>query len=219
MARFAIIGLGIFGEAALQSLIEGGHEVIGIDSELERVNALRDRGTQIVCLDDRNSDALRDTGAADVDVAIVALGEAFETAILAALNLRDLGVPQIIVRARNQRERRIFEALGVDRVVCPEEEAGHLIAQVLMDPEIHDWHRIGAGYSVAEPDAPRGIVGMAIADGELEHRFGLVLVAIRRSIDEKAHLILPRPGTSLHDGDRLLLAGSDRDLESFMELD
>ena len=93
MGRFTIIGLGIFGEAVLEALMEGGHEVIGIDSELERVNAMRDRGTRVVCLDARDDEALRQQGAANVDVAVIALGEAFETAVLAALNLRDLGVP------------------------------------------------------------------------------------------------------------------------------
>lgn len=219
MGRFTIIGLGIFGEAVLEALMEGGHEVIGIDSELERVNAMRDRGTRVVCLDARDDEALRQQGAANVDVAVIALGEAFETAVLAALNLRDLGVPYVIVRARNQRERRIFEAVGVQRVVCPEEEAGHNLAQILMDPEIHDWYRVGEGFSVASLDTPKIMHGKTLLDSNLRIAHGLNLVAIHRTNEHETKLVVPRPDTEILEGDRLVLAGPDHKLEAFIQLD
>ncbi len=218
MSRFVVIGLGIFGEAVLDTLMEGGHEVIGIDSQIERVNAMRDRGTEIVCLDARDPDALCDEGAASVDVAVIALGEAFETAILAALNLRDLGVPKVIVRARNQRERRIFEAVGVYHVVCPEEEAGRNLAQILMDPEIHDWHRISGDFSMATLDAPALLVDRTVLDSELRTRYGVNLIAIHRPVEGSSRLVVPRPETKIMEGDRLVLAGPDSRLEAFIEL-
>lgn len=59
---FAVIGLGRFGAAMATTLVELGQEVIGIDTNGERVQELADTLTQTVELDAVDSKALRAAG-------------------------------------------------------------------------------------------------------------------------------------------------------------
>ena len=216
MARFVVVGLGTFGCSVVDALMEQGHEVIGVDRDRVRVESMRDRATMVVELDAREPGPLGDQGIGDVDVGVVALGEAFETSVLASLNLRELGVRKVVARARRKREARILEAVGVNVVVCPEEEAGLRLGAVLTDPEIHDWYRVSKGFSVGELDIPKVLHGKSVAESGLRERYRLNLVAIRR---KKGPLVVPGPDTRLGPDDRLVLAGSDEDLKAFIEVD
>lgn len=216
MARFVVIGLGTFGCAVIDALMDQGHEVIGVDRDPARVEAMRDRATMVVELDAREPGPLVDLGIGDLDVGVVALGEAFETSVLASLNLRELGVRKIVARARRERESRILKAVGVDRVVCPEEEEGLRLGAVLMDPEIHDWHKVAQGFSVAELDTPKVLNGTTVAESGLRERYRLNLIGIRR---KGGIFVVAGPDTRLRPDDRLVLAGSDSDLVAFIEVD
>jgi trk system potassium uptake protein TrkA len=223
MSRFAIIGLGTFGAAVATKLMEKGHEVLAIDSDPDRVDAMRDLATQVVCLDARDPRALRMQGAGDVDVAVVALGEAFEPAVLASVNLKqELEVPRVVARARRKSEQRVLRAVGVDEVVWPEEEAGSRLGEVLTNPEIHDWKRLGPDFSIAELDTPKALAGKTVLESGLRTAFALNLVAVRRPGPDgnpSERLVVPGPDTVLSVEDQLVLGGRNEDLARFIEVD
>lgn len=216
MARFVVVGLGTFGCAVVESLMEQGHEVVAVDRDRARVDAMRDRATMVVELDAREPEPLRELGIGDLDVGVVALGDAFEASVLASLNLREIGVQKVVARARRKREARILQAVGVDQIVRPEEQAGFRLGSVLMDPEIHDWYMVARGFSVAELDTPKALHGKAVVDSGLRERYRLNLLGIRR---KTGPFVVPGPDTRIKPDDLLVLAGSDEDLKIFIEVD
>ena len=72
--EIVVIGLGRFGSALASTLIEMGHEVLGIDADEERVQVHADLLTHVAQADTTNERTLRQLGVADVVTAVVAIG-------------------------------------------------------------------------------------------------------------------------------------------------
>jgi len=74
MKEFIVLGLGRFGSAVATTLAELGNEVLGVDSDLERVNDLKNKITEVVQADISDERTLNELGAKNFDVAIVGVG-------------------------------------------------------------------------------------------------------------------------------------------------
>ncbi len=48
-----------------------------------------------------------------MDVGIVAIGDRLEDSILATMNLKELGVPYVIAKAKNKRFKVVLEKIGM----------------------------------------------------------------------------------------------------------
>src|SRR5687767_12759035 len=100
MSTYAVIGLGRLGAAIATYLAENGAEVIAVDQEPARVDAIKDQVTRAICFDATDERALRASGVQDCAVVVLALGEdQLEQSVLTTMLLRDLGVGRIIARA------------------------------------------------------------------------------------------------------------------------
>ena len=82
MQKFAIIGLGGFGSTLARMLGAKGAEVIAIDADMEKVEAIRTEVTLAVQLNSQDSKALKLQGVDKVDIAVVCIGEDFESNVL-----------------------------------------------------------------------------------------------------------------------------------------
>jgi trk system potassium uptake protein TrkA len=71
---------------------------------------------------------------------IVAIGENFEATVLTMAALREIGVRNIIARARSSREARILQAVGASEIIELETEMGRMFGRRLsskvMDSEV-----------------------------------------------------------------------------------
>src|SRR5574344_2162887 len=79
--KYLIIGLGCFGQGLAESLIDIGHEVIGVDNNERRVDNMKDKITGAFILDATDNNSLSILPLNDVDVIIVAVGSDFGTSI------------------------------------------------------------------------------------------------------------------------------------------
>jgi trk system potassium uptake protein TrkA len=211
--QFAIIGLGRFGSAMASTLVELGQDVIGVDSEPERVRVLADTITQAVELDATDERALKAVGIHNVDVAVVSIGENIESSLLVVMLLKELGVKTIVAKAVTALHGRILEKLGVSRVVFPEREMATRTAHSLVMPNALDYIELSRDFSIIEVPAPAEFIGKSLKQLELRPRFGLTLVAIKRS-DGRTDVTNISPGAEeiIRQGDVLALLGSIVDL-------
>jgi len=81
-APVLVIGLGRFGAACAGELDRLDREVLAVDGNLELVQKWSERVTHAVQADARNIDALRQIGAQDFQVAVVAVGSLIEASVL-----------------------------------------------------------------------------------------------------------------------------------------
>jgi trk system potassium uptake protein TrkA len=219
--QFGVIGLGRFGSAMATTLAELGHDVIGIDGDEARVQALADVLTHAVQLDATDEKALRAAGIKDVDVAVVSIGEDLEASLLVVMQLRELGVQTIVAKAVTPIHGRILEKLGVSRVIFPEREMAVRIAHSLVMANVIDYIELSRDFSIVELPAPDGFVGRTLKQLELRPRLGLTLVAIKRRTDGSERIvtnIAPSADEKIQRGDILALLGSNERLNRLDEL-
>lgn len=208
---FAIVGLGTFGTAVAKELSRFGNHVIGIDTNEMRVSLCADELSQAMIVDARDDLALRQAGIADCDVALVAMGSDLEASILAAINLKTIGVPVVWAKATTKTHHRILSKLKVDRVIHPEVDVGIHIAQVLHNPLVRDYVSLGNGYHVVNFKIPESLEGKALVDVPYATH-DLRCIALMRGTE-----YLGQDGSTcaLAKDDLLILLGKRSDLRAF----
>lgn len=212
--RFAVIGLGQFGARLASNLAAAGQEVIGIDKDPQLVQEMRDRVTLAVALDATDEQALKAQGVDNVDVAVVSVGNDFQTTTLATVVLKQLGVPRVISRANTPVTAKILARIGADQVVMPEDESADRWTHKLVSPQFLKQIELDAGHSLVEMKTPKDWVGQTLAGLSLRANMGIHVVAIRGpSAEGDGPVRVPGPVEPLKAEDTLMLLGKDEDLE------
>ena len=218
MKKFAIIGLGRFGQKLAIALAMSEAEVIAIDQNREVIENLRDQVSHAVRLDSTDEDALRAQGVDKVDVAIVGIGQGsrgFESAILTIVNLKAIGVKQIYARAESLIAGEVMSKVGANEVIYPEIESAQRWAYKLIAPQISDKIDFAPGYSLAKVKAPPSFNEKTVSQLQLRLKYNINLITIKRGADSEAKtdiVNIPLPDTIIYAGDILMVAGSDADL-------
>ena len=212
---FAVIGLGHFGAYALRVLYEAGKDVIAVDLDPELVREAAEMAREAVTADATDAAALEAIGVGDVDIAIVSLGERLDVITLAALHLKELGVPYIAVKALSEEHGRILKAIGVNEIIHPEKDAATRLARRLVRHDVIDYLPWKAGYSIVEIEAPPEFVGKSLRDLALRNRLQVQLIAVQRGTELR---IIPRAEDVIEAGDLMVLLGADRDLDRVKEI-
>ncbi|MGB7432482.1 MAG: TrkA family potassium uptake protein [Ahrensia sp.] len=209
---FAVIGLGNFGSTVASDLQRFNNHVIGIDIDEGRVARHADTLSQAMIVDARDDVALREAGLGICDVGLVAMGHDLEASILAAINLRLIGVPVVWAKATTKTHHRILSKLGVDRIIHPEVEVGKHIAQVLHNPLVRDYVSLGNGYHVVNFQIPEALEGKSLSQLKHNEHFNLRCIGVMRGTD-----FIGEDGSDcgLERDDLLLLLGQRSDLRNF----
>lgn len=208
--QIAVIGLGRFGSAATVALQNLGHEVLAIDRDAAKVDAMADVATQAVQADGGDRAAMEELGVRDVDVGIVAMSGELASSILTTLTLKELGIPYIIAKAADHVHATILNKIGADRVVLAERETAVRLAHTFMLRNAQDYMCLASDYGIAKIQPPESIVGRSIKDLDLRGRYDLSLLALCRG---DTILLYPRSEDKIEPGDSLVLAGRDHQLE------
>ncbi|MCH7335158.1 TrkA family potassium uptake protein [Acinetobacter sp. NIPH 2699] len=136
MAQFAVIGLGSFGATVALELTKLNHDVIGIDTIKRNVENISDLITHAVIADATDEHVLDELNIQNCDAVVVAIGEDIEASILCVLNLKNLGVEKILVKAKTKAHHTILSHLDITKIIHPEEDMGVRVAQALNYPMV-----------------------------------------------------------------------------------
>src|SRR5688572_4941274 len=122
--KFAVIGLGQFGNAIARTLALRGAEVLAIDSSEEHIDDIKDDVSYAVCMDATDIKALRAQNVQDMDAVVVAIGEDFEALMLCVVQLMELNVTRLMARANGKHQQLILEKIGVKEILSQENDMG-----------------------------------------------------------------------------------------------
>jgi trk system potassium uptake protein TrkA len=221
---FAVFGLGTFGREVCQVLSERGGKVIAVDNQPRHIEMMKDTVAQAYLMDSRDAEALNNLPLADVDVAVVAIGENVEASLITAARLKNAGIPHIVARAVTDIHQQILKQVGVQEVINLEVDEGRRVAARLIAPDVLEILSIAENFSIAEVFAGQKLAGGSVEKLDLRKRFNLNVLAVKRqsvNIDslgnpvKKEGILLPESAGVLQDGDVLLLLGRNEDIERF----
>ena len=212
--QFVVLGLGIFGSTLVKTLSQFGREVIAIDKDSENVQRVSEFATKAVIGDVTDIQFLTDLGLDDIDVGIVAIGDRLEDSILATMNLKELGVPYVIVKAKNKRFKVVLERIGADHVVRPEKEMGEKIARTLLRKNIKDLIELDEENCIVEMKVPQSWIGKSLSQLDLRKLYSINVLGKR---DPKTHkLEVPvDPSAPIEMNDTFLVLGQTDRIEKY----
>ena len=216
--KVAVIGLGRFGRALVDGLVDAGVEVLAIDSDMDNVEAVKDVATYAVRMDASDVRSLRANDLDQMDVVVVTIGESFEAAVLTVQELISMGITNIYARAISPTHRKILERMAVTGVISPTEEAGKRFARRLAHPGLLDYIELAEDYEIAEAEAPPKLTGHTLGALDLTRRYHVTVVTIRRPGERESTIIgTPTADTQVEDDDVLILAGRREDIQRLIE--
>jgi len=223
MRQFAVIGLGAFGGQVARTLMEKGAEVLVIDSDPAKVEAVKGEVTEAIRADATSEETLADTGVRDVDAVVVAMGKRMEAAILCTAVLHRLGAGYIVARASSELYAQILKDVGADRTVLIEEQMADQVAKSLFAPDIVEQITLSSGHSLVELKPGRHLVGRKLGELHLRRNFRVNVIAIKKRVpkvtDEGETVFeeqtndLPGPEDRVEQEDVLVVVGDEKDIE------
>ena len=226
-SKFAVIGLGRFGTRIARTLAQKGAEVLAIAAMSDRVEQIKDEVAYAVALDSTDKKALEAHDVQNMDAVVVAIGENFEGLLLTSAILKDLKVKRIITRSGSPTQSTILQQMGINEILSPEDEVGINVAQRLLNPDVLTFFELPDGYEIVEVNTPLGIINKSVADSKLREKYHLNLITIKREFEEMQgkditkvlHTIgVPKPTTTIFEGDLLILMGQRKDIKKFIEI-
>lgn len=195
-------------------LTEMGHEVIGVDNKMARVEDLKDDITHTVCLNATDKEAVQSLPLRDSDAVIVAIGEDEAASLLTIALLRQLNVKRIIGRVVSDLQKTVLDAMGIQEYILPEEESAERLAMRLDLEEVIDSFKITEKYSIVEAVVPRRFVGKTVSKVDFINSYQvLVLTLIKaKTADGQQNVIKEASGiataqTVMEENDILVLFG------------
>jgi len=203
---YAVIGLGMFGSAVAMTLADAGADVIGIDSDMEAVQHLSEHVGNVVRADATDLSQLKEAGAANVEAAIIAMGGHLEASILAIMNLRELKVKYIIVKANNASYAAVLRKIGADEIIQPEADMGVQIAERLLNPNMIKMFNISGDTVIMEMKSPSLWHGRTLRDLKLRSRYGINVIGVRKSASEELITALS-PDYQIQNSDLIVVIG------------
>lgn len=206
--QYLVVGLGRFGSAVATTLVGGGMEVLAIDRSMEAVEAHRSRLTDVVCGDAMDHSVLEQIGAGSFDVAIVTIGEDVKASGVITMQLKEMGVPFVIVKAFDNFHGRMLTKLGADKVIFPERDMGQRVAHNLISEKIMDFIELSPEYSLMEMRPHASWVGKTLKELDLRARERINVVAVRSGDMVNA---MPDMNTTIGEGDVMLVVSQSKD--------
>ena len=210
---FAVIGLGQFGKAVVDELLENGMDVIAIDSSEEAISKVSKYLPTAFVADSTDEQALKELGIKDVDAAIVAYGGNKEASVLTTVILRELGVEQIIVRVDDDYYVPIMKKLGATDVITPQKAAGAQLANRLGNEDYKDFYRLDSKYSVISIIINPGFIPVTLRELNSKEIYGVSIVLVIRNNKS----FVPGGNDSLLPDDTIFVVGTTKEIKSFRE--
>jgi trk system potassium uptake protein TrkA len=224
--KFLIVGLGNFGASLAEKLTNQGNEVIGIDSSMAKVDALKEKISHTICMDATDDFTVSGLPLKDTDVVIVAIGEDQGANVMATALFKNLKVKRLISRAINPLHEMVLKALGVDEIVHPEEETAERWSKKLCLVGVVDSFELSDDYSLIEANVPQIYAGKKIGEIDFIKKYNiLILTTIKKTKLEgslgKSIFINQVQGVAyaeliLEEDDILVLYGANKDIQKFL---
>ena len=206
MKSILLIGLNHFGAMIATQLHELGHQVLAVDRDEARVNAVLPIVTDAQIGDSTNEAFLRSLGINNFDVCIVTISDDFQSSLETTSLLKELGGKLVVSRADREIQAKLLSKNGADEVINPEKQAARWAAIRYASNHILDYIRLDDDHAIYEVSVPKDWIGKSIGHIDIRKRYGISIMAIK----EDGKMILSVTPETILDGDSMMLVLGER---------
>ena len=179
MKSILLIGLGRFGRHIAIKLDELHHQVMAVDKEDTRVNAVLPFVTNAQIGDATNEDFLSSLGVGNFDVCIVAIGDNFQSSLEVTCLLKELGARMVVSRAARDVHAKFLLRNGADEIVYPERQLADWVAIRYSADHILDYIELDEGHAIFEISIPEEWIGKTIGQLDIRKKYNINIMALK----------------------------------------
>ena len=217
MKRFAVIGLGHFGFHAAKALFEDGNEVVAVDTDRVKVQAIDPHCTEAVVLDATDREAIKSLGLESMDGVIVSTGTKISNSILICLYLQEIGVKKILAKALDDDHGKILKRVGATGIIFPERDMALRVSRNLSRPNVLDFIPLAEDFDLIQVEPPSDFVGKSLKDLNLRALYNVHIIAIKETGPDTV-LLVPPANFVIKDGHVLIMLGRSEDIRRIKAL-
>ncbi|MCT2008340.1 Trk system potassium uptake protein TrkA [Micrococcus lylae] len=210
-APVLVIGLGRFGAATAQELVAQGREVLAVEKDPVLVQKWASTLTHVVEADATDAEALRQLGAEDFSAAVVGVGTSIESSVLITVNLVDLEIPHLWVKAITAAHGKILRRIGANHIIFPEFDAGVRAAH-LVNGRMLDFIEFDDDFAIVKMHPPTETVGFTLSESDVRKKYGVTIVGVKTPGEEFTYA---QPDTKVGPRDTLIVSGHTDLIERF----
>lgn len=212
--QYVVFGAGKFGASIAVTLQEYGCDVILVDKNPELIQDLAEQVSYAICANVEDEETFEELGLKNVDGAIVAITESLEASIVTTMMCHELGIPRILVKAKNSMHEKILRSVGAHKVIYPETEMGRRVAKYLVADNFADWIELSPYFSLVEMDIPAKWCGKSLIELQIREKYRVNVIGIK---DGDRVSVTLDPKQPLKPGVILILVGENKDLEALQD--
>ena len=217
MKKFTVIGLGNFGFHAAKALFEEGNEVIAIDTDRVKVQAIDPYATEAIVLDATDKEALRSLGLEEMVAVIVSTGTRISISIMICLYLNELGVKRVLVKAIDPDHEKILLKVGATEVIHPERDMAIRTSRALSRPNMLDFIPLSDNFDLIQISPPQEFLHQSLKDLNLRAKYNVHIIAIKKPAP-KGFVLVPPANYEIQAEDILMLLGKSQDIKKIKVL-
>ncbi|MFR8001689.1 MAG: potassium channel family protein [Hydrogeniiclostridium sp.] len=181
MKSILLIGLGRFGRHIAMKLNELNHQVMAVDKEERRVNAVLPFVTNAQIGDATNEEFLSSLGIRNFDLCIVAIGDNFQSSLETTSLLKELGAKMVVSRAARDVHAKFLLRNGADQVVYPERQLADWTAIRYSSDHILDYIELDEGHAIFEIPIPQTWVGKTVGQLDIRKKYSIIILALKNN--------------------------------------
>lgn len=225
--KIVIFGLGNFGMSLAIHLANTGNEVVVADKDSQKIDMIKDKVAHAVTMDATNENAYRALPLQNTDLAIMAMSANEGMAIMSTAIVKKMCKAKIIARSSSNVQDTIFEAMGVDQIVHPEQEFAERLTKKINLRGSIDNFEIDEDYLVSEVDLCKSLIGKTIVNSQFREKFELNIITILRNKkyqgllgrDKNKQIVtgMPRPDTKFEENDVLVVFGRNSSIDKYLK--
>jgi voltage-gated potassium channel len=212
-----VVGFGRIGRTLSADLDRRKRSFVVIERDLDRCRAADERGYLYVHGNATEDEVLMSAGLARARSLISALPNDADNVFI-TLTARNLSRGLFIVaRAEHATSERKLRQAGADRVVMPSTIGAQQMSRMITRPNTADLMELVAeqgnlDVELDELHLPEGssLVGRSVRDSEAHHRFGLLVLAVKRASGEMT--VNPQADFQFQAGDIIIVLGKPSDM-------
>ncbi|MBE5884458.1 MAG: TrkA family potassium uptake protein [Lachnospiraceae bacterium] len=211
MKSILIIGLGRFGRHMAHKFMENGHEVMAVDFKEGRADDAVGEIQQILIGDATEERFMESLGVRNFDLAVIAIGENFQTVLEITVLLKDLGCKYIVARATRDVHKKLLLRNGADYVVYAEREVAERLAIKFGADNIFDYVELTPEIGIYEIAVPKKWMGKSMVELSIRTKYHVSVMATKK---QGKIFPLPHPNHVFEEDESVMVMGTMDDIRN-----
>lgn len=215
MKSVLLVGAGQFGVHLAKKLSELDNEIMVVDSNEERIDAILPYATSARIGDASSVEFLEALDVEDFDLCFVTIGDDFQDSLETTSLLKELGAQRVISRASNDVHAKFLLRNGADAIIYPEKQVAEWAAIKCGSNHILDFMDLGNDCGLYEIEVPYEWVGKTLAGLDVRRKYNINILGTK---ENGVLNISISPDSVFTQGESVLVLGTNKNIRKCFKM-